>query len=541
MPPAAPDLFAPANDLLQDLLAVSLTAVNLLRPCYDADSAELVDFRVEYLNPAAQRMTGLPERPGGTLQSRFPDTFANGVFAFYRGVFESGEAGRYDLNYQADGFDNYFRVAARRSGELLLVSFTDTADHPRTPVEIALREAQAAARVETEARVQARTREAEAARAEAEAQRNRLLRVTESLPSTTFSADQSGQILYISPQWYAYTGMVPGAPITEVWSGLIHPDDLPAIAQEFGAALAGGRPWRYEFRLRGADGQYRWFARQGVPEPLAEAEAAGRPRQWFGSNLDVHDLQQARYELEQQDQRMSDILRQSPAVISSTAGPDHRFAFTNPGYDALVGHRARLGVPVAECLPEMVAQGFIELLDDVYRTGEAYVGRETLIKFQPPGGSAAAYFLDFTCQPLRDSTGEVTGVLAFAVDVTEQVRTRARAETLQAELLATAQRRAQEREAFYQVFEQTPALVQQLRAPEHRIEYVNPAYQHLFAGRELVGRNLADALPELREQGFVALMDRVYRTGETYYATDAPFVLPPAAGRPGRTAYFSFT
>ena len=69
--------------------------------------------------PISKYMTGLPERPSGTMLAHFPTTVDNGVFAFYRRVFETGEAGHYDLNYQGDGLDNYIHVAARRSGAAL--------------------------------------------------------------------------------------------------------------------------------------------------------------------------------------------------------------------------------------------------------------------------------------------------------------------------------------------------------------------------------------------------------------------------------------
>ncbi|MGY2134490.1 PAS domain-containing protein [Hymenobacter sp. HD11105] len=394
---------------------------------------------------------------------------------------------------------------------------------------------------ELEASVFERTQALRHARADAEAATQRLLRVTESLPSTTFTTDARGQVLYLSPQWYAYTGMAPGAPVTEAWPTFIHPDDLPVIAREYGAALAEGRPWSYEFRLRGADGQYRWFASQGVPEPLADAEAAGRPRLWYGANLDVHDLLQARRALEQQEQRMSEILGQAPAMIATFEGPDHRFAFTNPGYDALVGHRARLGVPLTECFPEAAHQGFISLLDGIYRTGEAYVGRETPTELQPPGGEPALYYLDLVYQPLRDGQGHTTGILTFLTDATERVQARLQAEALQAQVLAAAQQQAQERLAFYHVFEQSPAVVALLRAPGHRYEYVNPAYQALFPGRQLVGLDLAVAAPELVAQGYKALIDQVYQTGETFFGTEQPFTPTPAAGQPARTCYFNFT
>ncbi len=684
MAPGAPASTVPLpfpDSLLHDLLAVSLTAVNVLRPIYDP-AGTIVDFTLDYLNPAAQRMAALPERPAGTLLELRPSTAATGVLDYYRRAFETGAPEVFEVNYQADGLDNYFRLAARRSGEWLVVSFTDTADQPRTAVEVALRAAQAREQAalaeaeqrreeldrlfeqapvalavfrgpryvvemanpevlrlwgrtpaqalhtplfellpeisgqgfeelldqvvatgmphvahempstiarhgrldtvywnfvyqplpaadgvvggvmvvatevseqvlarrqvqelnqELEARVFERTQALRHAQAGAEAAAQRLERTTASLPSTTFTADATGRVLSISPQWYAYTGMAPGTNISEAWPALMHPADLTAVAREYAAALADGRPWSYEFRLRGADGHYRWFASQGVPEPLAEAEAAGRPRQWFGANLDIHELRQAQRRLERQDQRLQEILRQAPAMIATLDGPEHRFAFTNAGYDALVGHRARPGASVAECLPEVVAQGFIGLLDGVYRSGEPYMGYETPIEFQPPGGAAATYYLDFTYQPLRDEQGQTTGVLAFVVDATERVSARQQAEAGQTQLLAAARQQAQEREAFRHVFEQTPALIALLRDPGHRFEYVNPAYQAVFPRQQLVGLEVAEAAPELAAQGFAALLDAVYQTGETHFGLEVPFTPRPAPGKAPRTSYFNFT
>ena len=395
---------------------------------------------------------------------------------------------------------------------------------------------------ELEARVFERTQALRHAQAESVAAAQRLLRITESLPSTSFTVDQTGGVLYVSAQWYAYTGMAPGTSINEVWPSLIHPDDLPAITQEFGAALAGGRPWRYEFRLRRADGAYRWFASQGQPEPLAEAEEAGRPRRWFGANLDIDDLKQAHRAREQQDQLLATILAVLPAGVSAYEGEDLRLSFFNEIFQERVQRRAVLGRPLAELFPEAEAQGFPALLRGVLRTGEPYQAYEVLAYVRDPHtGAAQELFADLNYLSLRHGQEPPHGVLVFAVDVTERVRARRRAEDLQAELLAVARHQMQERAAFREIFEQTAALVALVRAPGHRFEYVNPAYQAVFAGRQLVGLDLAVALPEVREQGFLALMDRVYQTGETHYGTDTPFAMAPAAGQPARPAYYNFT
>ena len=143
-PPSGPSPAQPAADVLQILLAVSLTGVILFRPVYDLTApAELIDLAYVHLNPAAQRMLRLPECPVDSFLTLYPHTGETGVFAFYRDTLLSGQAGRYDLNYSHDGLDNYFQLAAQRCGDVLVVSFTDTADHGRSAVEIALRESQA--------------------------------------------------------------------------------------------------------------------------------------------------------------------------------------------------------------------------------------------------------------------------------------------------------------------------------------------------------------------------------------------------------------
>ena len=154
--------------LLPTLLATSLAGIHLLRPLYKEATDELVDFQLDYLNPAAQRLTGLPEQPRATLLTCFPSLRANGAFDFYARTFGTAEPATFGFNYQADGFDNYFSLAAQRCGEVLVVSFTDTHDEPRTAVEEALRESQAAERH---------------ARAEAEQQRQRFREVLLQLPA----------------------------------------------------------------------------------------------------------------------------------------------------------------------------------------------------------------------------------------------------------------------------------------------------------------------------------------------------------------------
>ncbi|TDN38868.1 PAS domain-containing protein [Hymenobacter sp. UV11] len=395
---------------------------------------------------------------------------------------------------------------------------------------------------ELEARVLERTQALRHAQAEADATAQQLRHVTESQPGINFTVDQTGQLLYMSPRWNAYTGLPPGASAADAQPALVHPDDLPTIARELAAALAEGRAWRYEFRLRGADGRYRWFSSRAVPEPLAEAEAAGRPRQWFGSGLDVDELKRAQQQLEEKDQLLTSILSSLPASVVTFEGEDLRYGFFNDAFQQQAQGRAVLGQPAGEQFPDAEAQGFLALLRQVLRTGEPYQAQEVYAQaLDPRTGQPWDLYLDLFYLPLRHGQQPPHAVLGFTLDVTDRVRARQHAEAAQAEALAAAEQAAAQREAFYQVFEQTPACIALLREPNHCYEYVNDAYQQLFPGHALLGRPVADVFPMAVEQGFITLLDRVYQTGETYFGREMLLSVVAPDGQPARDFYFDFT
>ena len=124
------------------------------------------------------------------------------------------------------------------------------------------------------------------------------------------------------------------------------------------------------------------------------------------------------------------MFARSPSFSALLQGPDHRFALTNPAYQQLIGHRDVIGLTVREALPEVGAQGFVDLLDRVFATGEPFVGKNIEIVLQrAPGGAPETRFLDFVCQPIRDASGQVAWIFVEGTDSTEA---RATAKALQA-------------------------------------------------------------------------------------------------------------
>ena len=88
----------------------------------------------------------------------------------------------------------------------------------------------------------------------------------------------------------------------------------------------------------------------------------------------------------EQVRRLREMFVQSPNFSALLQGPEHRFVLTNPAYQRLIGHRNVIGLTAREALPEAEGQGFFDLLDNVFATGEAFVGRNVKIILQRSAG-----------------------------------------------------------------------------------------------------------------------------------------------------------
>lgn len=203
------------------------------------------------------------------------------------------------------------------------------------------------------------------------------------------------------------------------------PDSLALIRYAIprGEAEGGGfedRWWSASHTpLKGPDGRVAYVLQNtvDVTELQRLRDAAGE-RHLFQR---AREVQQAKLTLEAEVASLRDLFDQAPGFIALLRGPDHVFALANAAYQRLVGARDLLGRPVREALPETAAQGFLELLDQVYASGEAYVGRAVKVRLaRTPGAALEDRYVDFVYQPTRDAEGKITGIFVEGSDVTER-------------------------------------------------------------------------------------------------------------------------
>jgi PAS domain S-box-containing protein len=207
-----------------------------------------------------------------------------------------------------------------------------------------------------------------------------------------------------------------------------------------------GRPWLSLFpdESREAVGAALAQARHGVTGRASAycPTARGTPKWWDivvnplgstdGKLLAVSRDVTAQRRLEQErahllrevqaaNDRMNDVFKHAPAFMCILRGPEHVFEMANDRYYQLVGQRSLVGLPAREALPEAAGQGFLKLLDRVYRTGEAFVGNNLCVQLQrEPGAPLEERYVDVIYTALRDAGGKIYAVLSHGIDQTHR-------------------------------------------------------------------------------------------------------------------------
>ena len=549
-PSAAPSTGDPlalsaTDELLRAGLDLSPAALLLCRPLFGTGD-EVMDFALDYLNPAAQRRLGLPAQPGGSVRTLFPTAQADGTVAFCRRVFEMSTTSHSSENTPAEGSETYGHLAARRNGTQLVVSLPDAGESARRAIEGALRTSQAL--------------EADAL-AEALRQRQRLFLAFEEAPGLIARlagpdhmvelandafrqafggrplvgrryrdaapelADQGffDQLDRVYRTGETYHGNEVLARLDRTNSGRLEPGYYNFIYQatrDATGAVAGVLVFAYDVTEQ-------VHARQQLQQLNQELETrvAERTRAALAAQEEV--LAAARRQLHERE-TFYQVFAQTPALVALLREPSHRIAYYNPAFQQLFPGRDLRNCTMAEVAPELAGAGFVTRLDHVYHRGETGVDYEVpfTLEANDTGAALSPVYFTFTYQAYQEN-GRTAGVSVFAYDVTEQVRARQAREVQQQEL--------------EQLFMQAPAPIVILDGPALVFQLVNPAYQRIFPGRDLVGKPLLEAMPELADTAIPALLRQVFETGEPYVAEEMPLMMARHEGGPLEEIYWTFT
>ncbi|MDO9358631.1 MAG: PAS domain-containing protein [Polaromonas sp.] len=283
----------------------------------------------------------------------------------------------------------------------------------------------------------------------------------------------------------------------EVWS------DLQPIAEK---ALAGESTFIENFRItpdRDGSQQDAWFTFNYGPVFDENGVVVGMLDTVMETTAQVLGERQRREERD----RQRNLLQQMPGFAAVLTGPTHVFDYVNDAYRELAGERAFIGRPVREVFPELADQGFFEMLDGVYQTGQPIQASAIPVRLSHGRGER---FVDLLYTPIRDEHGVVLGIFAGGYDITDRVKAEAGLRELNAELERRVIERTLARGKAWQV---SPELLSVINA-EGRFETVNPAWQKTLGWSEddMAGASFRDFVhPDDMDRSIAAWADATER------------------------------
>jgi PAS domain S-box-containing protein len=313
-----------------------------------------------------------------------------------------------------------------KQGRLVaMLSVNATSPRDWTPSEVALVE-------ETAERTWAAVERAgaEAALRESE-ERFRLM--ADAVPQIVWVTDFQGNVQFFNQQWFDYTGSPEEHVSTAVMGrDFIHPDDVEATLSAFELARWTGGNYRVEHRLRGLDGQYRWFLVRAQPH---RDPVTGVISQWFGASVDIHERRLAEAALKISEERFQQFGNASSNVLWIRDAASLQWSYLTPAFEKVYGMKREeaLRGDNFHRWSDLILPEDRQLAIASIRRVAAGESVTFEYRIRRPSDGHIRWMRD-TDFPLRDAEGHVTAIGGIGQDITDAHATSEQLQTLVAEL-----------------------------------------------------------------------------------------------------------
>src|SRR5271154_3440676 len=142
--------------------------------------------------------------------------------------------------------------------------------------------------------------------------------MADAIPHMLWTAQPDGTLEYVNARVVNYTGIPAKVILSGRWEPVYHPDEFELCVRRWNRALANGKDFEAEYRLRRADGEYRWHAHS----VLALRDTRGRIIKWFGTCTDIDELKKVTLRLERARQALEAIVMARSDVASADSPLD---------------------------------------------------------------------------------------------------------------------------------------------------------------------------------------------------------------------------
>lgn len=361
---------------------------------------------------------------------------------------------------------------------------------------------------------------ADKAQKEAEA---KFRNVSDTSPTGLWLSDKEGNLIYLNRTLADWTGMPYNSLLGNGWADAVIDEDRPGAAAAFMAAITNRTHYDVEFRINRYDGTVVWCRAAGDPYYNDKGDYEG----YAGYCMIIQDVKDLNARIEENRRLLLNSFEQAPVAIAIMDKHNLTFTMVNTFYAELVGRKREdiVNKPLLEALPELTGQGFDKLLENVLDTGIAYKANEVSVDLVR-GGKLETIYVDLVYQPQYNDHNEIHGILVVATDVTSQVLSRKQIEESEAR--------------FRSLMEEAPVATSLFTGRDMKIEMANDVMLGYWGkGKGVIGKPLAEALPELKGQPFLELLDNIFTNGITHSerAAEAKLVVDGEL----RTFYFDYT
>jgi PAS domain S-box-containing protein len=242
---------------------------------------------------------------------------------------------------------------------------------------------------------------------------SRFRNMADAAPVMLWVTDQSGYCVYLNRSWYSFTGQTPSEAEGYGWLDATHPDDREMAERVFRDANENRSPFRIEYRLRRADGAYRWCIDAAAPRLGADGEHLG----YIGSVIDIDERREAERLQRESESRLRMITNTLPAFVWF-ATPDGELHYFNDRWYEYTGQTPETALP----------SGWTQVLhpEDAEPVSRAWAearahGRDYEIECRYRRSDGAHRWYMARAMPLKDEAGRITAWVGSSTDVHEHV------------------------------------------------------------------------------------------------------------------------
>lgn len=251
------------------------------------------------------------------------------------------------------------------------------------------------------------------------------------------------------------------------------------------------------------------------PESANRRIVSAKGRAWFNENQqairfngtlqDITSSEKNARQLEESERNLRLMVHQAPVAIGILMGEEFVIEIANSRALELWGHVEAevLKKPILEAMPELLGQGINELLEQVYNTGKTFTAKEMPVDL-PRDGKLSTTYINFSFEPLYNADGNIHGIMAIGIEVTDQVLARKKIERSERQVK--------------NVVENAPFMIGLFTGENFTIQIANESLIQTWGkGDDVIGKDYFELLPELKEQKVFGQIKDVYSTGIPFH------------------------